>query len=521
MAGLLLAGLALPGAAQERPLSAIDWLEQNPPSESGLSSPDGSRGGTGSRGNHMPPTDEPPVSNTADSPDITVTQLGESGDGGVGLLPSSVTGFPRDLWQGSSPAKLSRLLESVEVEPLPAMQSLLYTLLLAEAQPPGGPAEGEDLLLTRIDRLTSLGAVEPAEALVVRTGPDTPALFRRYFDLSLLVGRQDSVCQDLMANPHLIEDYAPRIYCQALSGDWTVAATMLEGASAVGALSPSEAGLLTRFLDPEMGADLPLAPPSRPSPLEYRLLEAIGEAPPAAILPRPFSVIELSGDAGWKAQIEAAERLARMGAVSENRLIGIYTERDPAASGGVWDRVEAVQSFDDALRAGDDAKIAETLRVAWATMRDSGLAVPFAKLFGEALLTTGLEGQAASTAREVILLSNDYEQAGDAFGGVEDRRGRFLASIARGAPEPELARSGMERAVAEGFGPAEMPEDQRRKLDEGRLGEVILEAMARFAAGAEGDLRDVAQALATLREVGLEDTARRAALQLLLLTGQS
>lgn len=499
-------------------MSAIDWLEQNPPAElrpgdpAALPAPDGS----------APSAEEPPVAASATSPNVTVTELGETGDGAVGLLPAAVTGFPPDIWQGSSPATITRLLRQVEVEALPAMQSLLYTLLLAEALPPGAPEDGEALLLTRVDRLMTLGAVEPAEALVERAGPDTPDLFQRYFDLALLIGEQDTVCQDLLRAPHLISDYAPRIYCQALTGDWLVAATTLEGAAAIGGLEPAEANLLTRFLDPEMAEGLPpLPPPADLTPLDYRLLEAIGESPPTSILPRAFAVIELSGDAGWKAQIESAERLARTGAVSENRLIGIYTAREPAASGGVWDRVEAVQSLDRALAAGNTDRIATALPEAWRAMRGARLDVPFAKLFGSRLLEVELSGPAAETAREVGFLSDVYEATATAWGGPASRQGRFLASLAKGMPDDALARTGLERAVTEGFLDTALPDGLRRQLDEGRLGEVILEAMERVSAGAAGDLRDLAEALATLRTVGLEDMARRTALQLVLMAADA
>jgi hypothetical protein len=50
-----------------------------------------------------------------------------------------------------------------------------------------------------------------------------------------------------------------------------------------------------------------------------------------------------------------------------------------------------------------------------------------------------------------------------------------------------------------------------------RLGEVILQVLAMLQKGAQGDTTAMRDALATLRALGLEDTARRAALQSLLL----
>ena len=52
---------------------------------------------------------------------------------------------------------------------------------------------------------------------------------------------------------------------------------------------------------------------------------------------------------------------------------------------------------------------------------------------------------------------------------------------------------------------------------EDRLGEAILRAMAQFDDGVGGDTAALSQSLAFLRSVGLDDVARRAALQLLIL----
>jgi hypothetical protein len=49
------------------------------------------------------------------------------------------------------------------------------------------------------------------------------------------------------------------------------------------------------------------------------------------------------------------------------------------------------------------------------------------------------------------------------------------------------------------------------------LGEVILNAMIQFEKGAAGDLQDLLESLSTFRLIGLEDTARRAALALVML----
>ena len=496
-----LAALLFPAAAAaQEPMAAIEWLEEMNRAPVEPAAPDAG---------------EPPVARNAGVPDVSVRPLGAPTPDAVGLLPSSVTGFPASLWQASASRTLAELIAAQRVEGQPAMQALLYSLLLAEATPPADAGPEARLLLARIEKLRDLGAVDPAVALLERTGPATPRLAARWFELALIAGDPAAACDGLAARAAEPPDYGARVFCLARDGRWESAAATLEAAAGLGALGPVEADLLRRFLDPDSVAGPELPPPPRPGALEFRLREAIGAPLPPSALPRPFSVAALSGDLGWKAQLDAAERLARVGAISENRLLGIYSLRDPAASGGVWDRVAAVQRLEAALGDGDPDAVAAALLPAWRAMQAAGLEVPFARLFGARLAALPLEGAAAEAAFAAGLLSSDYEKV--ARGPVpETAEARFLAALAQGAPGRVPAPSPRAEAVARGFDGAPPPALSRH-LSEGRLGETILRAMALYAAGIAGDLPDLADALATFRAVGLEDTARQAALQAMLL----
>lgn len=480
---------------ENAPLSAIEWLKQQPTVtlDMGLT------------------PNQPQPDFSVQTPQISVSPLGDRTLDAVGLLPPNVTGLPLSLWANSDAHRIADLIEEQRPEVLPAMQALLYTLLLAEADPPRDAGTDNAALLSRIDKLVEMGALEQAGALIERAGASTPALFKRWFDVTLLMGEEDLACTALMQAPHLAPDYASRIFCTARAGDWRAAALTLDTAKALGLISEEMDALLLRFLDPELFEGEPmLTAAGTPSPLKFRLYEAIGEGQIAANLPRPYAHADLRDTAGWKAQLEAAERLARTAALHENRLLGIYTERRPAASGMIWDRVAALQAFDKAIAAGDTRAVADTLPAAWSAMHQVHLEVAFARLYGGALLNLPLQGTTGRLARDIALLSSDYERAAQA--GPRD----FLAGLARGAP-PRTPTDPLHRAIADAFHGAGVPQELSTMLARGQLGEVILSAMSLMDAGAAGDLKALTEALATLRAVGLEDTARRAALQVALL----
>ncbi|WP_425046533.1 hypothetical protein [Primorskyibacter sp. S87] len=487
---------------QSSPLSVIDWLGQNTAVD-------------------LPNTVllEPPVAPSGAGPSIEVTPLAALAPP-LGLVSSQATGLPVDLWLTSDAETLAELIAQVPVRDSPAMQTLLYSLLLSETRPPSQKAAAESLLAARIDRLIALGATDPAQALVQLAGPtNSRDRFSRWFDATLLTGDEDKACAVLAEQPHLARGYADLVFCNARRGDWQTAALLLETAHALELLPPATLDLLDRFLSPDIYEGAPmLPPPSRPDPLTFRLYETIGERLPTASLPRAFATADLRDVAGWKAQIEAAERLTRIGALGPNRLLGLYTERLPAASGGVWDRVEAVQRFDTALASRSGTAIAKTLQPAWDAMRAAGLEVAFAELFFEQLSRQRIpDATAAQLAWEIRLLSRDYEAA-SRRPPQNTPRIAFLAALAQGNPGRALPPGELAEAISDGFAQgAVVPPNLQDLISSGRLGEAILETMLLFDKGARGNPANLSAALATFRSIGLEDTARRAALQLMIL----
>lgn len=500
---MALAG-ALPGQAlAEAPLSAIDWLSQSVATPPGLPR-------TSTFGQPMKPG--------ATAGAITVRPLDSVPPVSLGLIPAARAGLPPTLWGSSRSADLARLLAAEPPDTLPAVRGLLYSLLLAELKPPSDGDPQGALFLARVDKLLDLGALDPAMALLEQLKQPRPEAFRRWFDVSLLLGHENYACEVMERKPDIAPTFQARIFCLARLGDWNAAALSLRTGRTLGTIDAETADLLERFLDPDLfEGDAPLPHPERPSPLTLRMMEAIGEPIATATLPVAFAQADLRSNTGWKARIEAGERLARTAAIPPNRLLGLYSERSPAASGGVWERVKGVQGFEAALVARDTELIGQTLPDVWAAMTEQELEVPFAALYGARLPGLKLTGEAGALAFRIALLSEDYENAARQR-IPENSNEAFLIGLARGdltgTVPPDQLGAAIQAAFADGVQPGD---EAARLVGEGKLGEALLGAMAQVTEGARGDLRKVTEGLVLLRHVGLETVARRAALELLLL----
>ncbi len=504
-AKLLVILLLLPQfAVAETPLSAIGWLNKN--REEALNRP-------AIQGFEQ----EPATATEATAPSVAVSTLTETRVDAVGLLPPSVTGFPLGIWHESTSSDLVRLLSDLNVSNNPAIQSLLFRLLLAEGHAPYDSDENYVFLLARIETLINYGAVEPALALLERAAPLPAQLVPSLFDISMLSEALLPACDQVIQLGSAYPNDAERIFCTARKGDWMTAHLMLEATSALNVLDKRQDQLLHIFLgayDYEENIE-ELPPPLKSSPLEFRLYEAIGKPLATSSLPLAFAVNDLSGNYGWKAQLEAADRLKTSGALADNRYLGIFTARNPAASGGIWDKVSLIQSLDKAIEEKDVTRAEEALSELWARPDHKALIGPVARLFSKSLLSMELSQQGEKRAERLSFLSPEYKLMALRSTPITPKEA-LLKATALNDFSQYSPNSVIEEALFEAFKTSRVPYFVTSLMEQHKLGETILTAIIQFEKGSAGDMQDLIDSIATLRLVGLEETARRAALFLLL-----
>jgi len=291
---------------------------------------------------------------------ITVEVLGEKARDGAGLLPPEITGFPLDLWKDANQSEVSQRVAQIPYGGSPSVRSLFRRLMLAQSDAPKDALNEDQVLLARLDRLLDIGALNEAQALIEHVGADTIALFRRWFDIGLLTGHGADVCARLRQSPMLSPSRNVQVFCLATEKDWDAAATALTLGENLGEIKTADADLLAFFLDASLLEEMD--PPDVGTPLtslEFLIRESVGlPRPDTANLPLAFLHAELGDYVPLRFRIEAAEALVQADVLSPSVLFASYREEAPAASGGVWERVAAIQKM-DAAETGDD--IAEAL----------------------------------------------------------------------------------------------------------------------------------------------------------------
>ncbi len=514
LAGLTAAALATAALAGQRPghaaepRSAIPWLSES--IEIGNTPPPPSRAMSG----RVQPGDDV----------ITVTPLGDIRRDAVGLLPPERSGFSRTLWGDGTAADVRGMVLDHPDQGVPETRALFHRLLLAEADPPAGAGSGDSVLVARVDRLLGIGALEESLALIQLAGPETPELFRRWFDAGLLLDRSTEPCAALRQNPSLSPTLPARVFCLARGGDWNAAEITLTLGQEVGSIPEAEQALLARFLDPDLfeGEEEPPIPEPL-TPLDFLMREAVGLSRPPGALPLAFLHPDLDPHAPMRGRIDAAERLVLSGAVGHPELFAAYRSGVPAASGGLWDRAAAVQALDAGLEAGDPEALGPLLRAADAALSARGLRVALARTYSERLSQldpSALPAEARPTLAELLLLGGAVDAARHAAGPVPDARFAALLAVAGAGQPPATDPGELCTAALSGLAAAAPGDDREARLagllEGGQQGQAILAALGLVQGGGAVDPPALRAALFTLSRAGQQASARTIALQTLL-----
>lgn len=505
------------GAAQARPpLSASDWLSGSIQQPDNISS---WRPGEARPQELQRRSREQIAPNGAVEP-VGVTRLGDGNPDSKGTVSPRSAGLPQDLWGSSDGAALARQVLASNPR-LPVLRRLERRLLAAQLAPPKAqPGTEGTLFLARVDKLLDMGATGAAKELLRTAGPADPQRFRRLFDIALLSGDQSEACAIMDRTPGVAPSFPARIFCLALGGDWAAAALVFQGADSLGQIDPQMSTLLAHYLDDGYSdrSDM-LPPPQVVTPLDLRLHEAIGQPLPSSGLPLAFALADLDQNGGWKARLDAAERLARAGAIPASRLREIYEEQKPAASGGTWDRAAAIQTLSAALNTRDSSAVDAALPAAFDLMAAAGLGPALADMVGADVGAMALPGRSGRIALWLALQSGQWQVVTHAGSGATPFD-LWLLDFASGladATPPNAPGADRAQVLLAAFrGNTPLVDRAAQQIAENRRGEAMLDAIADTDAGLDGDLTRAVQGLRTLRALNQSEIARQAAVELIL-----
>lgn len=345
----------------------------------------------------------------------------------IGTIDFQTGGLVRTMWQ-STPAKyvvhLMRQLPDSMASP--TLRDILRRLLLTAADAPARE-EGRDspnLVALRIERLQTLGFLGSASALmeIAPRRQGDGRLLRLHADNLLMRGENEAACAETRRRDIPLEKTYWQyllIFCQVLDGNLEEAAlgaNLL--AESVESADPAFAALIDALVRGENPSTGEFA---EATPLLFAVLHYARLPIPAALFeqasPPLLAMIAAFPDGDLDLRLAAAERAARFGALTPERLTRIYAE---AAFSG--EDVENALSIAESVRSPRGRALlyqaaaaqnvptarAEVLQKALSLAREDGVYPLSVRLFspmlGAILPSAELSWFAADAARALYAL---------------------------------------------------------------------------------------------------------------------
>ena len=118
---------------------------------------------------------------------------------GIGLISIERTKFPDDLWSNSNEKVLSEKINIMPKLSLASTNKAFKRLLIVDANPPlnsiGMKNMGYSFLLSRIDQLINLGALDEAEEMLNYIKEPSIEFMKRKIEVATLNGRLSKTCE--------------------------------------------------------------------------------------------------------------------------------------------------------------------------------------------------------------------------------------------------------------------------------------------------------------------------------------
>jgi hypothetical protein len=487
------------------------------------------------------------------------------------------TSLGADLWRGTSRSLTEALIPQIPAFESPAARALTRRLLLTSAQPPEGTGTA-DFIGIRADRLLGLGyAGDAANLLSLQPAAklDGPAA-AKLADALLLAGHVDRACALLGQNAALAADPAGerlQILCALHAGDRDHAYFLYDLMREQGPEDPAFSAALT-IADGGTGISLPKDAPL--TPLLLAMLAKGNGVPPddwyARAEPAHLPLL-LALPGKEEARAAASERAARLGLIEPAALGSAYQALEipaqelQAAAAATPETLRrrailfqaAQQATDHAVRA---RIINQALKLSLADPLRPATARLHAPLLSSLAPTADLAGYAPAFARALFLAGNSQAalrwvalaranaadpgiaaalpglallaalngESEPAWMGAARRfverpaptpEGARLAAIARLLPAEPGAASPQAAPPATGFFDPGLGLALRNAAAARRTGEAVLFALIALGDRGPGlsDPGALAEALAALRQIGLEADARALAVEAAIANG--
>ena len=280
---------------------------------------------------------------------------------GIGLVSIERTKFPDDLWSNSNEKVLSEKLNTMPKLSLASTNKAFKRLLLVDANPPlnsiGMKNMGYSFLLSRIDQLINLGALDEAEEMLNYIKEPSIEFMKRKIEVAALNGRLSKTCELANKYPNFKGMLQFKIICLVQKNDWQAAALAFTVGSSLKQFNQKEEQLLLNFLDPDIESDYTYEVAiSDLSPTNFYLMHGKKELIPPDVLPNKYAYAFSRSGMSHEIRIKSMEQLASNYVVNPNTLFDLYRSSPYEDMGKADNATKSVIELDQSFNSDSGQK---------------------------------------------------------------------------------------------------------------------------------------------------------------------
>jgi len=438
----------------------------------------------------------------------------------VGLIPSGVSGFPKNLWGISRLDVIQSKISNIQNSLVPAALELFYVLLLAEANPTWDSSGKGELFLARVDKLIEFGALEQANELMNRSGGKGKELDIRRFDIALLTNTEHIPCSGIRNKTIEVPSYMHQIYCFVRLGEWKNAELVFEAAKTIGDFTSQEEQIVTIFLFPELALSIANQEFEQLTPLLFRMLKDSGFYIHDQDIKPSLAYHLKDSSPEWKSRIESLEKLVRSNSKPFGSLLVAYNESKPSSTDGLWTRVRLIQALENAIVTQDTIEIKELFLKGYFLMEQEGLSVNYSEYFIPRIIPHIVEFGRVVPGHysPAILFPFLPEDLG--IMSPSNREENFLFSLRGGDLANAIPSTPLQQGIVSGLTETDLEDDLVVMANQGRFGEAVLDILAILQDASHTSPNEIRRALAGLTALGLEEMAREISIQILVIENE-
>ena len=322
---------------------------------------------------------------------VEESSLGNVNLNSIGIISADNTTFPSNLWNRSDESLLAKKIIEMPDFELSSANKIFKRLLILDTEPPinaiGQKNMGSLFLISRIDRLIEMGAIDEAETILDYIKNPNYDLLRRKIDIASITGRLQGTCKQIRRHFNSTDILKYKIICLAREGDWNAAAILFSAGSTLKLFSSTDKKLLLNFLDPEINVKIGKEEMKiNLSPINFYLFLSRGSLYNTKDLSPKYAYTLSSAGNNLLERIQSSEKLVRNFSMNSHHLFSLYRSAGKNNNNVKNALINSVVNLDNAFKGKDKRVQIRALKTASNAFYKENLLSQLAKEYEPILL---------------------------------------------------------------------------------------------------------------------------------------